>query len=52
MSYAYSRFARDLEAEASLRRSRVDAEIAETRLRRSRIEVEVAADEALRRSRR
>lgn len=52
MSYAYSRMVRDIEVESALRRSRVDAEIAETRLRRSRIEADMATEDALRRSRR
>ena len=44
MSYGFSRYVRDLEVEASLRRSRVEAEIVETQMRRSRIEANLATE--------
>lgn len=37
--------------ESALRRSRIEADIAESRLRRSRVEADIAVESALRRSR-
>lgn len=37
MSYIYPRYIRDIEVESAVRRSRIDAEIAESNLRRSRV---------------